>query len=85
MELRAGAARTGFTHRPEVVFLAAGMDLLGGQVFKPKLTSFDIGFEAFFFVAFKIGRVQTGWVKFPDIHEQFPGPVDGFGFEVVAK
>ena len=83
VQFRARAARAGVAHHPEVVFAVAGDNVVGGQVFQPHFFGFGIG--GHFFVAAEVGGVETLFREAPDSGDEFPRPVDGFFFEVVAE
>ena len=59
VDFRAGTARTGFAHFPEVVVLIAVDDMVFGQMLEPETGCFVVAREAFGFGAFKHGGVQA--------------------------
>ena len=93
MDFRAGAAGAGFAHHPKVVFLATvndvdlGIETGGGEFRGPEV----IGIEV------KVARIVSGFVgaidsgveavagEFPDLGDQFPGPINGLFLEIIAK
>ena len=91
MEFGAGTAGSGFAHHPEVVFDVSVDDVdfrIEPGFFKmsgPEVPGFliELGWVAF-------GRSIDGGVKpvggeSPALDDEFPRPVDGFFFEVVAE
>ena len=91
MEFRAGAAGTGLPHHPEVVLLIAVDDVNGGiesggaEFFGPEIPGLLVarGGVAGFGVVDR--GVEAGGGEFPAVDDEFPGPVDGFAFEIVAE
>ncbi len=91
MEFRAGAAGAGFAHHPEVVFFVSVDDVNGGiesggaEFFGPEIPSLLVarGGVAGFGVVDR--GVEAGGGEFPAVDDEFPRPVDGFLFEVVAE
>ncbi len=61
------------------------MDALRRQVLQPQVAGLGVGPEALFLAAGEICRVQAVGRQMPDLRQQFPRPVDGFGLEVVAE
>jgi hypothetical protein len=59
MHFRTRAAGAGFAHFPKVVFFIAGEDVVFVYILFPQFVGFGIFFQAFLFVAFKIGYVQA--------------------------
>ena len=85
VDLCAGAARAGLAHLPEVVLHVSGEDVVRRQDLEPEVFGFIVGWEAEFLVAFEVCGVQGFGGEFVDLGEEFPGPLDGFLFEVVSE
>ena len=85
VDLAAGAAGAGVAHFPEIVVLVAGEHVVFRQMLEPCLAGFGVQLGAVFFGAFENGGVQFGGVNLIDLCEKFPGPVDGFGLEIVSE
>ena len=63
MNLRAGAARTGLTHLPEVVVLVAVDDVVGRHVLAPILGSLVVALQTFRRVALEDGDIKVSGVE----------------------
>ena len=93
MEFGAGAAGACLPHHPEVVLFIAGDDVEGGieslgqKKLRPERMGLGVKFSrvAQCFVRLIDRGVESLRGKAPDIHDQFPGPLDRFLFEIVAK
>ena len=85
VDLGAGTAGAGVAHFPEVVVLVAGEDVVGRKVLEPGGLGLGVQGGAVFLAAFEYGGVQLGLVNLVDFRQQFPGPVDGLGLEIVAE
>ena len=91
MELAAGSAGACFAHHPKIILLVSHDDVDGGiepgflEDTGPNGMSFLVEFGRIAFLGLVHGRIETLRWEFPNIHEQFPAPFDGFLFEVVAK
>jgi len=79
MNFRAGATRTGLTHRPEVVFFAKTENSGNGQTdsFLPEMESFLI-----FFIN---GNVEFIHRQAKDTGNEFPGKINCFFFKIVTE
>ena len=85
VDLGAGAAGAGLAHLPEVVVLVAQEDVVLGQVLAPGLLRLGVELGAVFGGAFEHGGVEEVLVDAVHAGQEFPGPVDGLGLEVVAE
>ncbi len=86
MDFAARAARAGFAHLPEVVFLAAQVNVRFRHADgAPVASCLVVARNLVFRVALEHRDVQARFVHLPDVGEQFPGPGDGFLLEVIAK
>ena len=93
MDFAARPARAGFAHHPEVVFLVAvddvdfGIEAGSSEFGGPKIISFliEVAGIAFGFVGIIDGGVEAARREFPDLGDEFPGPVNGLFLEVVAE
>ena len=85
MDFAAWAARPRLAHFPEVVLLFAGMHAFGREDFQPQLASFVVRLQAFGGIALEVSSVQPIRLQPPAIDQQLPGPLDCFGFEVIAE
>ena len=85
VDLRAGAARAGLTHLPEVVVLIAVDDMVGRYVLAPVLSSLVVTLQSFRGIALEDGDIEIGGIEVQHVHEIFPGIVDGTLFEVVTE
>ena len=85
VDLAARTARAGVAHFPEIVMLVAEQDMVGGHVPEPGLAGLLVQGGAVFGAAFEHGGVQLGLVDLVHFGQQFPGPVDGLGLEIVAE
>ncbi len=87
VDFAARPTRARIAHLPEVVLLAAGMDVrrinVGDAL--PKLGGLSIRLEPVGFVALEIRGVQAVLVDTPNVGEQLPGPLDGLLLEIVAE
>ena len=85
MNLGARAARSRIAHFPEVIVLVAVQDMVLRQMFLPDTGCFVISAKTLFCRALEHRGIQVLRVQFQYIHQVFPGPVDGFLLEVIAK
>ena len=85
VDFRARPTRPCLAHLPEVVFFVGSKDAVVGDVFLPLGTRFVVCGKSVTLVTAKDGHVKAVFVQTVTIREQFPRPVDGFGFEVVPK
>ena len=85
VDLRAGAARAGLAHLPEVVLHRARQHPLRGQVLAPEIPRLDVRVETGTGVAAEVGRVEPRGIESVDLGQQFPRPVDRLGLEVVPE
>ena len=93
VDFGARTARAGFAHHPEIVFFVAvddvdfGVEAGGAEFLRPKIPRFLVEFAriAFGFVRAVNRGVEAVRREFPDLGDQFPGPVDGFLFEIIAE
>src|SRR5438874_1873097 len=93
MDFAARPAWTSVAHHPEVILFVAIDDMDFGiepgspKLLRPKFISFLIEFAgiAFGFVR-RINRgIEAVFREFPNLRQEFPGPVDRFFLEVIAK
>ena len=93
VQFRARAARAGFAHHPEVVFLVAVNDVNfriesgSAKFFRPETPRFLIEFAriVFRFVGIVNGGIKALRRKFPDADDEFPRPINRFLFEIIAE
>ena len=80
-----------FAHHPEVVFLSSCDDVnLRIQTFLiedfcPDYSGFHVFLGGIIWAGFVDGCVEAFFGKFPMIHHQVPGPLNGFLFEIISK
>ena len=85
MNLRAGTARTGLTHLPEIVVLVAVDDVVGRYVLAPVFGSLVVTLESFRGIALEDCDIKVGGVEVQHVYEIFPSIVDGSLLEVVTE
>ncbi len=85
VDLAARAAGAGIAHFPEVVLLAEGEDAVFGEPFLPQFAGLVVGGQIFGLVTLEYAHVYAVGVEAVLFGQQFPGPGDGFGFEIVAE
>ena len=93
VEFGAWSAGTGVAHHPEVVFLVSvddvdvGVEVSGAEQSCPDFPSFLITFGGIIFgsVGLVDSCVEAISGEAPPFHDEFPRPLDGFFFEVIAE
>ena len=91
MNFRAGPARTGVAHHPEIVLLAAGTNVDFGvkagsfKKFLPMIVGFLVEFRRIAGAGFIDGGIKAVDRELPFVHDQFPRPFDGFLLEIIAE
>ena len=93
MQFRARTARPSLAHHPKIVFFAAVNDMdvrvqpHGLKFLGPVVIGFQIKFAGFLecFAGIIDGGIQPFRREFPDLDDQFPRPVNGLLFEIIAK
>ena len=93
MQFRTRAAGSGIPHHPEIVFFVAVDDVH----FRVQSRFFEKCLPEVIGLLIEISRVSLGWIgfidggieallgKFPDLCQQFPGPLNGFLLEIITK
>ena len=85
MDFRTGTARPGFAHFPEVVFFVSGQNPVVGHVLLPLGARLDVFWQPIAGIPSEDGDVEAFGVQAITVGQEFPCPVDGLGFEIVAK
>ena len=85
MNLGARTARAGISHLPEIVVLITQKYMIFRQMLKPSLTSLLIEAGSILGTSFENRGVEQALVYLIHLCEQFPGPVNGFGLEIVSE
>jgi len=85
MDFGTGTTGAGIAHFPEIIFFIAVDDTVGRQELFPDGSSFIVATEPFGRRSFKNGYIEPVFVELQHIGKVFPGPFDGFFFEVIAK
>ena len=85
MDFAGGAAGAGVSHFPEVVVLVAKEHVVCGKVLEPCGLGLGVQLGALLGAAFEHGGVELGGVNLVNFREEFPGPVDGLGLEVITE
>ena len=85
MDLRAGATGPGIAHFPKVILFGSIQDPVFIQILIPKGKSFIILCQSVVPIALENGSIEAVGVEFHPICQKFPGPLDGFFFEVITK
>ena len=93
VNFRARSARTGLSHHPKIILLAAIDDVnfrvqsRRGKLRRPKIVCLLIKLAriALFFVRTVNRRVKTIFWKLPNFRDQFPRPINRLFFEIIAE
>ena len=85
MDFGAGAAGAGLPHLPEIVVLVSEQDALCGEMLEPCLAGLLVEGGAVFGAAFEHCCIKEFGIDAVNLGKEFPGPVYGFGLEVVAE
>ena len=91
VQFAARAARAGVAHHPEVILLVTvdnmhgGIKAGGGEDLRPIIVCLLIEFTGIAIARFVHRGVQTLFRETPRAGDQFPGPFDGFLFEIITK
>ena len=85
MNFRTRTTRTLRAHFPKVVFFSCPNNALFRHPFEPQVKRFFIRRNPIFVVPFKNSNVQTIFVHFVHLCQQFPSPSNCFFFKIVSK
>ena len=86
VDLRAGPARTGFGHLPEIFFAPKEQDVvrMHARLLLPDISGFVISGDIAL-VILEAGGIQPVLRQAPDIRQELPGPGDGFLLVIIAE
>ena len=85
VDFGARAAGAGLAHLPEVVVLVAEEDAVGREILHPSLAGLLVEGGAILGATLENGGVEEFGIDPVNLGKQFPGPVNGFGLEVIAE
>ena len=91
MHFRARPARTGVAHHPEIVCFSTVENVDGrieigfAKQSRPMIVRFLVELARFAGAGFVDSRVKALRREFPAIDHEFPCPLDGFSFKVIAE
>ncbi len=85
VDLAARAARARVAHLPEVVVLVAEDDVVLRHQLHPGLSGLLVESRPVFGRTLEHGGVELRLVDLVDFRQEFPGPGDGLGLEIVAE
>ncbi len=91
VEFRAGAARPGLAHHPEIVFLVAHDDMdfwvepRPRKLLRPEIVGFLVKSRRVAGARLVNRGVEAVHRKFPNFRDEFPRPGDRLFFEIIAK
>ena len=85
MDFRAGAARTGVTHFPEIVLFITQDNAVFAYNAFPEIPCLLVERNTIRFISFKHGYIQPVFRQFVNVRQQFPRPGNGFFLEIVTK
>ncbi len=85
VNLRAGAARTGVAHFPEIVVLVAVEYVVGRQMLGPYRGGLVVALESFVGSAFKNRGIEPRRIQMQNVDKVFPRHINGFGLEIIAE